>query len=217
MNILKILAGASLLALVGAAASAQTAAPPPGASAPPSQTAPGPDQSPRAGGLSRADLDALTDARIAGILAGLKLTPEQQPLWTPVEQALRARAAERAERVAERRRLMQERREQRGRREPELDITQRFEQQAEDAARRARQAADRAEALRALATAIKPFYASLNDNQKRLLPVLMREGRGFGPRMRGHHERRHGMGRDRMMERHGTGRGMMEGAPQRYH
>ena len=210
MKILAALAGASLLALAGTAAIGQTV-PAPSPGAPPAPTAPPPEPAPRGPGMSRAEFDALTDARIAGLQAGLKLNPEQQRLFAPVEQALRARAAERADRIEERRRMIRERWEWRGPSEPALDITQRLERQAERAARRAQQVTERAERLAALAAAMKPFYASLDDNQKRLLPVLMREGRGMhdgGGWGMDHHDRMGGRG---------MGGGMMDRPPQRYH
>jgi hypothetical protein len=49
---------------------------------------------------------------------------------------------------------------------------------------------------------MRPFYASLDENQKRLLPVLMRQGLDSGGRMGMYH---HGRDHHRMMER---GRGM---------
>jgi hypothetical protein len=222
MKPLATLAAASFLALAGASALAQTSAPTPAPGATPAPVPPATEQAPR-GGMRRADFNALTDARIAGILAGLKLSPEQERLWPPVEQALRARAAERADRFEDWGRMMRERG-QRGRFERDLDITQRLERQAEQATQRAREATERAERLTALSTAIKPFYASLDENQKRLLPTLMRErgdgGRRMGMRYHGHHadmdrdsDRRRGMDRGGMM-----GRGdMMERGPQRYH
>jgi hypothetical protein len=223
MKTLATFAAASLLALAGAAAVAQTSAPtpPPGAAPAPAPAPQTTDQAPR-GGMRRADFDALTDARIAGILAGLKLTAEQQRLWPPVEQALRARAAERADRFEERRRMMRERGE-RGPSERDLDITQRLERQAEQATQRAREVTERAERLTALSTAMKPFYASLDENQKRLLPTLMRErgdrGRRMGMRYHGRadvdrdSDGRRGMDRGGMMGRGG----MMDRGPQRYH
>ena len=214
MKTLATLTAASLLALAGAAAIAQTAAPTPVPAPPPPVTAPPAappaPEAPRGPWLSRADLDALTDARIAGIQAGLKLNPEQQRLWAPVEQALRARATERAERIEERRRMMRERWERRAQPEPALDITQQLDRRAERATRRAQRVTERAQRLTALATAMRPFYASLDDNQKRLLPVLMREGRTLERGMgMDHHE---GM----MGRRRGPDRGMMDRGPPRY-
>jgi len=234
MKTLATLTAASIVALAGASALAQTAAPTP--AAPPAATAPAPERGPRGPGMSRADFDALTDARMAAVQAGLKLNPEQQRLWGPVEEALRAQAAERADRFEERRRMMSERRDDRGQPDPSLDITQRLERRAEEATRRAQRATEQAQRMTALSNAMKPFYGSLDDNQKRLLPVLMSRGRG-GERRMGmyrHHDhgwmdrgsggpgmmdRGRGMDRGWMMDRErgmmGRG-GMMERGPQRY-
>ena len=51
------------------------------------------------GGLSQADLDALIDTRIAGLKAALQLTPEQSKLWPALEEAMRARATGRQQRL----------------------------------------------------------------------------------------------------------------------
>src|SRR5947207_1486064 len=45
------------------------------------------------------DMGAFVDARIAGLKAGLKLTPAQEPHWGAFEQALRERAQLRIERM----------------------------------------------------------------------------------------------------------------------
>ncbi len=52
---------------------------------------------------SAEDVAALTDARIAGLRAGLKLTAEQERHWPAVETAIRDLAKERADRMKERR------------------------------------------------------------------------------------------------------------------
>src|SRR5690348_124971 len=55
------------------------------------------------------DLAAFTDARIAALHAGLKLTPDQEKNWPAVESAMRELAQQRADRVrqfAERRNAM---------------------------------------------------------------------------------------------------------------
>lgn len=192
------LAAASVLTFAGTAAIAQTA------TSAPSPTTPAPapqDQSDAARGprLNRADYEALTDARIAGIQAGLKLNADQQKLWPPVEQAMRAMAAERTQRFE----AFRQRREAGQQQRP--DLAQRLEQQAQNQT-------ESAQRLTALASAVKPFWASLDENQKRVLPVLMRQGRDGhrGGRMgrMGHHGERHGMHRGGMME-HGR-----MGAPQ---
>src|SRR5579871_3166049 len=54
--------------------------------------------------ITGADLNALTDARVAMIKAALQLTPEQEKYWPAVEEAIRARAKDRQarwERVAQ--------------------------------------------------------------------------------------------------------------------
>ena len=45
---------------------------------------------------------AFTDARVAGLKAGLKLTAEQEKNWPAVETAIRDLAKERADRMADR-------------------------------------------------------------------------------------------------------------------
>src|SRR5919108_1493598 len=62
-------------------------------------------QSPQAGAEGRQhwrpseqDINAFTDARIAGLKAALKLTPDQEKNWPAVEQAIRDLAKERYER-----------------------------------------------------------------------------------------------------------------------
>jgi hypothetical protein len=168
MLTLRTVAVSSLLALGTVAAAAQTPPSPQTAPAPqqttPQQAAPRPEREP----LSRAALDALTDARIAGIQAGLKLNAEQQRLWPPVEQALRAIASDRSDR-------MEARRGQSAQAQP--DLMQRLERRAELSTRNAQR-------VTALATAVKPLWAALDDNQKRLLPVLMRQGDWLGGRSR---------------------------------
>src|SRR5689334_7921920 len=51
---------------------------------------------------SAEDVTALTDARIAGLKAGLKLTAEQEKNWPAVETAIRDLAKQRADRIKER-------------------------------------------------------------------------------------------------------------------
>jgi zinc resistance-associated protein len=170
MKTLAILSAASALVIAGTVAYAQPA-PPAGDAAASGQR----------GRMTRADFDSLTDARIAAIQAGLKLTPDQQKLWGPVEQAVRAMATTRAQR-------MQEWRERIGARTERPDLMQRLEQ-------RSAVATKNAESLSGLSTAMKPFWASLDDRQKRLLPILMRSGEGMrrqGFRDRGE-RRAHGM------------------------
>jgi zinc resistance-associated protein len=187
MKALATLTAASVLILVGAAAIAQQSAPPSAAPNAPAVTAPAPGPGP-GGAAGRANLDAIADARLAGIQAGLKLNDEQRRLWGPVEQVLRAEMEERAERRAERAERREERQERREERRSagaavaprdRVDYMERIE-------RRTERAAERAERLRSLSAAMRPFWASLDDQQRRLLPRLIREARND----RGHREGR---------------------------
>jgi len=147
-------------------------------------------------GMTRADLEALVDARVASIQAGLRLTPDQQRHWPAVEQAIRAVGAERIARF-ERRREAWANRDGGANQRP--DFMERIE-------RRAQRVTDRAEAMKAFSTALRPLWTSLDERQRRILPVLMRpavSGRGWRQgRMHGGH---HGM-RHHRMERGEEGR-----------
>jgi hypothetical protein len=142
--------------------------------------------------LTRADLDALTDARVAAIQAGLKLNPEQQKLWPPLELAIRAMAADRAARM--------ERMRSGERPTPPADLMERLD-------RRAERVSQRAQRITALQSALKPLWASFDERQKRLLPILMRPGVGGGRPMawaggwHGGQDRMGPGGMDRMRER----------------
>jgi zinc resistance-associated protein len=128
--------------------------------------------------LSPGDRAAFTDARIAGLHAGLKLTPDQEKLWPPVEAAIRNLAQQRQDAQA-------------ARRERFASMQSPAERNVPDMLRfmADRQAAS-AEALRKLADAATPLYASLDDAQKKRAAVLSR-----GLVMRGGHQgwRRHEM------------------------
>src|SRR4051794_1918742 len=146
------------------------------------------------GRFSPEDIEAFTDARIAALHAGLRLSPDQQQMWPPVEQAIRDLVKLRREQF----RAWRERREQGG--DPRDDLPGMLRGMAE------RQAV-RAEALRKLAEAATPLYASFDDGQKRRLRMLVRHMRPGGGMMR--HAWR-GMGGGGMGER-GMGRGGMDG------
>src|SRR5215211_1775859 len=150
------------------------------------------------GRFSPEDIEAFTDARIAALHAGLRLSPDQQQMWPPVEQAIRDLVKLRREQF----RAWRERREQGG--DPRDDLPGMLRGVAE------RQAV-RAEALRKLAEAAAPLYASFDDGQKRRLRMLVRHMRPGGGMMR--HAWR-GMGRGGMdrggMDGGGMGRGDMD-------
>lgn len=115
--------------------------------------------------LSPEDRAAFADARIAGLHAGLKLTPDQEKLWPPVEAAMRDMVKMRQQR----RDAMRDR--------PS------FSDDAPGALRAMADAASaRGDALRKLADATQPLYASLDQNQKRRAMMLARP---MGGRMGG--------------------------------
>jgi zinc resistance-associated protein len=134
------------------------------------------------GRFSAEDIEAFTDARIAALHAGLKLSSEQERMWPPVEQAIRDLVKLRREQF----RAWRERREGGG--DPRDDLPGFLRGMAE------RQGA-RAEALRKLADAAGPLYASFDDGQKRRLRLLVR------------HMRPGGMMRHAWRHRDGEGRG----------
>jgi len=114
--------------------------------------------------LSPLDHAALVDAHIAGLHAGLKLTPDQEKLWPPVEAALRA-GAKNAE----------ERREK-FKNEPHSDDIIAFLRRISEA-----ETAHGA-TLKAIADAAAPLYATLSEEQKHRLPLLLPKHHFFGGR-----------------------------------
>ncbi len=138
------------------------------------QQGPGPRfdhrQGPRPGSpprMSPEDRAAFLDAHIAAMRAGLKLTPQQDAMWPAVEQAARDGMTR-----------MQAMREQ-ARSQP------RPADPIEGMRRMADAAAARGEVLHKIVEAAQPLYASLSDDQKRRLPLLMRGPRGDREPMRG--------------------------------
>ncbi|WP_245435388.1 Spy/CpxP family protein refolding chaperone [Microvirga calopogonii] len=121
------------------------------------------------GGFSPEDMGAFIDAHLAAIHAGLKLSADQEKLWPPVETAIRNLATLHASH-------MQAMRQARG-------------MMASDPVGLVRAMADRmsqgGDAMRKLADAAMPLYATLDEAQKRRLQVLVHMGgRGMmGPGM----------------------------------
>jgi zinc resistance-associated protein len=124
--------------------------------------------------ISPADRQAFLDARIAAIHAGLELSPDQEKLWPAAESAVRdAMAAMRAAR--------EKMRAASGGEKPDPIARMR---------RMAEMSIMRAQTLTKVADAAQPLYASLSDDQKWRLRVLLRAVHMHGM---------HGMG----MMRHG--------------
>lgn len=133
---------------------------------------------------SAEDVAAFTDARIAALKAGLKLTAEQEKNWPAVETALRDLAKQRAERAN----AMAQRHEARRGGDSAA-------QPAPDAIARMREGADgltqRAANLKKLADASEPLYKSLDEAQKRRFDTLIHAG---GRSTMGHHRMMHRRG-----------------------
>src|SRR3954463_16310656 len=107
--------------------------------------------------LSDAEFKTLTDRRIELVKFALQLTPDQAKYWPAVEEAIRARAMARHQRLA--------------------NLVARASGQREFSPvellrERANALATRAEGLKRLADAWQPLYASLDDNQKARLRLL---------------------------------------------
>lgn len=114
--------------------------------------------------LTPEDRAAFADARLAALHAGLKLNPDQEKLWPPVETAIRDLARQREAR--------RQAREERGRLVDDAPAVLRSMADAATA---------RGEALRKLADATAPLYATLDEGQKRRAMLLARPMRaGFG-------------------------------------
>jgi zinc resistance-associated protein len=145
-----------------------------------------------------ADHEALLDAKLAGLKAGLRLTSDQDKLWPPFETAVRDAAElhmeqmkSMMERMHRLREMIRDRDESENVGEmgaPPLSPVDRLEAIGQ-------RLSARGAAITKVADAVKPLYASLDDSQKRLFGLLGRE-----LFMMGHH--RHAM--------HG-GIGMMHG------
>ncbi|GJE58760.1 Spy/CpxP family protein refolding chaperone [Methylobacterium trifolii] len=118
--------------------------------------------------LSPEDRVAFAEARIAALHAGLGLNPDQEKLWPPVETAIRD--------LSRLRRDQREARRDRGRMVDDAPGTLRAMADAATA---------RGEALRKLADASAPLYATLDPDQKRRALILARP-------MRAHGHHRHG-------------------------
>jgi hypothetical protein len=110
--------------------------------------------------FSSEDFAAFTDARVAGLKAGLKLTSAQEKNWPALETALREQAKTRAVRIAEWRDKGKELQEHRS-------VIEGLQQ-------RAKRLAARSTELEQLADAAKPLYDSLDDAQKGRFQALLR-------------------------------------------
>ena len=112
------------------------------------------------------------EGRIAEMKEALKLNEAQLKLWAPVEQEIRTSFAARQERRHE----GEQRREQ-GAAAPSL---------SDQLDRASQRMAQRAQRMQAFASAFKPFYEALSDEQKAVAGIVLKDKRGG---MRGHGRR----------------------------
>ena len=147
-----------------------------------------------------ADHEAILDARLAGLKAGLKLTADQEKLWPPFEAAIRDAAKMRMNAMMDRIEAMHEMRQSLAAGQTVSPID-RLDTMAE-------RLTERGAAVKKIADAGKPLYASLNDSQKRLFGLLGRGMFMMGPGHRGMGMMGGGMG---MMGGGAGGMGMMGG------
>lgn len=150
-------------------------------------------------GMSDADRQAFFEARLASIKAGLMLNETQQRLWPAVENAVRE--------MAKLRREWRERLQKEG---TPADPVARMKRMGEFQSARGA-------ALTKYADAMRPLYDTLNDEQKRRLRMLTRQGQGMAMRQgqrghmhqhwRGQRGEERGQYQRRWREHHGEGQG----------
>jgi Spy/CpxP family protein refolding chaperone len=117
-----------------------------------------PPDGPRHYGME--DRGFMLDARLAGMKAALKLTPEQEKLWTPFETAVRDMAKSRGEEM----RAMRDQREEAGARPSPIA---RMDEMADHMAKESAE-------LKQVASAAKPLFDALDEPAKRHFgPLLM--------------------------------------------
>jgi hypothetical protein len=104
-----------------------------------------------------ADHEAMMDARLGGMKAALKLTPDQNPLWEAFENAVRGAGKARMDDM----RQMMENRER-------MSPAERMEAMSGHMARRA-------DELKTIAQTAKPLYGSLDETQKHKFELLGRD------------------------------------------
>src|ERR1700743_2506150 len=118
--------------------------------------------------MSPEDRAAMADARIAAVHAGLKLTPDQEKLWPPLEAAVRDFAKMRIDRANARMAAKSDDSDAQKQDDPVARLRQRADNMAASAA-----------ALKKIADAADPLYKTLDDGQKRRLKILTHMERRF--------------------------------------
>src|SRR5258707_7129906 len=126
--------------------------------------------------MSSEDRAAFTDARIAAVKAGLKLTPDQEKLWPPVETAVRDFAKLRIDRANAR--MNAQRNDSQDQQKPDDPVTRLRD--------RADTMATTAAAMKHIADAAEPLYKALDDAQQRRRAILTHTEGPFGGGLRLH-------------------------------
>ena len=126
-----------------------------------------------------ADHQALLNAKLAGLKAGLQLTPDQEKLWGPFEAAVRDAAEMRMRHMQEMMqrmgRMHMEGMDHPGRRD-DMDMGEGGRPSPLDRLDAlANRLTEVGAALKKVADTGKPLYASLDDQQKRIFGFLARE------------------------------------------
>lgn len=119
------------------------------------QTAPAQPKPPIADLYTAEDAAAVLDARLIALKTVIRLTPEQEKLWAPVDAAIRQAAKAAAERGEQRSKAPQP--------TTFVDILERI----------ADAEATRAQELKKVAAALKPLVASLSEEQRRRIPAFL--------------------------------------------
>jgi hypothetical protein len=150
------------------------------------------------------DRAAFTDARIAAVHAGLKLTPDQEKLWPQLEAAVRDFAKMRMDRANARMNAKSDNSKpddanQDGQDDPVARLRNRADNMSATGA-----------ALKKIADAADPLYKTLDEGQKRRLKILTHMGRGFEGG--GWRHREFERDRDRDSDRDGRDRGYDRGS-----
>lgn len=157
---------------------------------------PGGERGPMMRAPSPEVMGRLHEGRIAMAKTALKLNDAQLKLWAPVEEQMRASFTARQKAFEERRKGFEDRRAAREQnkqdgKQAQPDARPRRDM-AENLSRQSERMTQRAERLKAFAAAYKPFYDSLDEEQKQVAGIVLRryaggEERGGG--MRGHFRR----------------------------
>ena len=139
-------------------------------------------------GPSPETIARLQDGRVAMAKTALKLSPDQETLWAPVEAKIRAGFEERRKAREARQAKREERRAEKtaegrdGKKGDKLALPERIEKRSERLTARAAKLTEQAAKSKEFAEVLKPLYASFSEEQKavagRVLSHFGQDGRG---------------------------------------